>query len=105
MIDGSLLAGAGVLAVPLLLIRDDFGFDAALDYFVVAGAGVSLLVGVATLLMPTEAEKRYDAYLDLRERIKRRRQKARRRGRAALRLRTGLCPTPGGAALLVRLDY
>ncbi len=104
-IDGTLLVSAGALAVPLLLIRDDFAFDTALDYFVVAGAGLSLLVGTATLLMPTEAEKRYDSYLAARHRIKRQWQRKRRRVAASPSFRAALLPTWGGAAVLARISF
>ena len=104
-IDGTLLISAGALSVPLLLVRDDFAFDSALDYFVVAGAGLSLLVGTATLLIPTEAEKRYDSYLAFRQRIKRQWQERRRRAATAPSFRAALLPTRGGAVVLARLSF
>jgi hypothetical protein len=99
--DGAFNLGAGLAAVPLLFMRDDFAIDSALDYFVVAGAGVSVLVGAVTLLTRTEAEKRWAAYQRFRGRLKRRWIEERRRAaaRRSPEVRLAVEPAAGGAFL------
>lgn len=73
MLEGATSIGAGVITVPFLLLgpkgdTKDSKFD-TLDLFVVVGAGVSVLSGVVSLLSSSEAEKRNDAYLELKKRL------------------------------------
>lgn len=69
LIDAGLNMGVGVAMLPVWLANNDGGFDSAGDYFVVISAGISLLSGIVTLVSQSDAERRWDAYERLRERL------------------------------------
>ena len=73
MLDGAVSIATGAITVPFLLLgpdnpKTDSKFD-TLDLFVVVGAGVSVLSGVVSLLSSSEAEKRNEAYQNLKARL------------------------------------
>lgn len=82
VLDASLNLGAGVAVVPIFAAKD-FAIGDPLDYFVLIGAGVSIVSGIVTLASTSPAEQRWTAYRALRERLReeRREELARERGR------------------------
>ena len=103
ILDASLNIGVGVAVVPLYLGPNDFAITSPFDYFVLIGAGISIISGLINLLTRSEAERRWDAYEELDSRLS-----AEDGGRAANqtpsgdgpeRLSYGLVPLPGGAAV------
>lgn len=71
ILDASLNMAAGVAAVPAFLAVTDFTFSNPIDYFVLIGAGISVVTGIIALASPSAAEQRWGAYVDLRERLRR----------------------------------
>lgn len=69
VLDASLNMAAGVAVVPIYLAPNDFEIASPLDYFVLIGAGVSIISGVITLLSTSAAEQRWSAYEDLARRL------------------------------------
>jgi hypothetical protein len=69
IIDGALSIGTGLAVVPVYLGPTNFSFSSAFDYFVLIGAAVSATTGVITLFSANEAERRWTAYRELRERL------------------------------------
>jgi hypothetical protein len=69
IIDGALSIGTGLAVVPVYLGPTNFSFSSAFDYFVLIGAAVSATTGVITLFSANEAERRWSAYRELRERL------------------------------------
>ena len=57
--------------------------DNTFDWFVLIGAGISTISGVITLLSSTEAERRWSAYEELRDRLRARGEAEARRGQGA----------------------
>jgi hypothetical protein len=74
VLDGSLNMAAGVAVVPIFFAERDFGDLQPLDYFVLIGAGVSIVSGIITLVSTSSAEQRWGAYQELRERLRRERR-------------------------------
>ncbi|MFK7991881.1 MAG: hypothetical protein AB8I08_38040 [Sandaracinaceae bacterium] len=69
VVDASLNLAAGVAVVPIYLVPNDFSVGNPLDYFVLIGAGVSVLSAVINLATPSGAEQRWAAYEALRDRL------------------------------------
>ena len=69
IIDGALSIGTGLAVVPVYLGPTNFSFSSAFDYFVLIGAAVSATTGIITLFSANEAERRWSAYRELRERL------------------------------------
>ncbi len=69
ILDGALSIGTGLAFVPVYLGPTNFAFSNAFDYFVLIGAAVSVTTGVITLFSTNEAERRWGAYRELRERL------------------------------------
>lgn len=69
VLDASLNMGAGVAIVPIYLAPNDFEISDPLDYFVLIGAGVSLISGIITLASTSSEEQRWQAYERLRDRL------------------------------------
>ncbi|MBX7196028.1 MAG: hypothetical protein K1X94_28490 [Sandaracinaceae bacterium] len=69
ILDGALSIGTGLAVVPVYLGPTNFTFSNAFDYFVLIGAAVSATTGVITLFSANEAERRWSAYRELRERL------------------------------------
>ena len=68
ILDASINIAAGVAIVPIYLEPNDFEID-AFGAFVMIGAGISVVSGLIGLLSASEAERRWDAYAELRARI------------------------------------
>jgi len=82
VLDASLNLAAGVAVVPIFAAKN-FAIGDPLDYFVLIGAGVSIVSGIITLASTSPAEQRWSAYRALRDRLReeRREEQARERGR------------------------
>lgn len=97
ILDASINIAVGVAVVPLYLGPNDFEIQSPFDYFVLIGSGISVISGIINLATRSEAEKRWNAYDELRGRLSREHRE--QRERASLRL--GVAPLPrGGAATL-----
>jgi hypothetical protein len=69
LLDGSLALGAGAAIIPIYLAPRDFEVD-TFGVFIILGASVSIVSGLVTLLLPSDAEDRWSAYEDLNKRLK-----------------------------------
>jgi hypothetical protein len=69
LLDASISVGTGALVLPLYFIPRGFVFDSAFDYFVLIGAGISVITGVVGLASRSDAERRWSAYGELRSRL------------------------------------
>lgn len=83
VLDASLNMAAGVIVVPIFLAPKGFTIGDPLDYFVLIGAGVSIISGIITLASTSPAEQRWSAYQQLRQRLREeRREEREEEGRA-----------------------
>lgn len=125
VLDASLNMAAGVIVVPLFLAPKGFSIGDPLDYFVLIGAGVSIISGIITLASTSPAEQRWSAYQQLRERLREERREEREEdGREAsaeddelrdeealllpapaTNLRWSVAPSPQGAFAGVSLSF
>lgn len=100
LLDASISVGTGALVLPLYFIPRGFVFDSAFDYFVLIGAGISVITGVVGLASRSDAERRWSAYRELRTRLESDTEDA----NLGLRIvGAGVGPTPdgrGGAATI-----
>lgn len=78
VLDASLNLAAGVAVVPIFAAKE-FTISDPLDYFVLIGAGVSIVSGIITLASTSAAEQRWSAYQELRERLREERSEERAR--------------------------
>ena len=69
ILDASINMAAGVAVVPIYLAPNNFEISSPLDYFILIGAGVSILSGVITLASSSSEEQRWNAYRELRDRL------------------------------------
>lgn len=85
ILESTINIASGIAVVPLYLGPNDFEVRQPIDVFVVIGAGISVVSGLISLVTPTDAERRWDAYSELRRRQAedRRRARARRPAPAA----------------------
>jgi hypothetical protein len=82
ILDGSINVAAGLTFFPMFLgINGGFPVDSTIAWFVMVGAAVSAISGVITLLSTSEAERRWSAYEELRDRLVVRGEDTRRRDR------------------------
>ena len=79
ILDGSMNVAVGLAIVPIYLGPNNFEIRDTFDWFVMIGAAVSAVSGVITLVTTGEAERRWEAYEELRDRLTARGE-ARRRG-------------------------
>lgn len=77
VLDASLNLAAGVAVVPIFAAKE-FTISDPLDYFVLIGAGVSVVSGIITLASTSAAEQRWSAYQELRARLREERSEERR---------------------------
>jgi hypothetical protein len=69
ILDGSMNVAVGLAIIPIYLGPNNFEIRNTFDWFVLIGAGISAISGVITLLSSTEAERRWSAYEELRDRL------------------------------------
>lgn len=100
LLDASISVVTGALVLPVYFIPRSFVFDSAFDYFVLIGAGISVITGVVGLASRSDAERRWSAYRELRSRLNSDADSANNRIRIT---GAGIGPTPdgrGGAATI-----
>jgi len=105
VLDGSINIAAGAAVVPIYLAPNNFEISNPLDYFILIGAGVSIISGIITLASSSAEEQRWDAYRQLRDRLVREREEAAEHGEEdepvalapAPRWQLSASPTAGGA--------
>lgn len=103
VLDASINMAAGVAVVPIYLANTNFTIVSPLDYFILIGAGVSIISGVITLASTSSEERRWSAYARLRDRLEEERIEERQDGDEGVarapesRWRVALSPTPSGA--------
>jgi hypothetical protein len=83
LLDGSINVAVGLAIIPIYLGPNNFEIVNTFDWFVLIGAGISAISGVITLLSSTEAERRWSAYAELRDRLEARGEDTRGDPRAA----------------------
>jgi hypothetical protein len=69
ILDGALSIATGLAVIPVYLGPNNFRVENAFDYFVLIGAAISATTGVITLFSTNEAERRWSAYHELRDRL------------------------------------
>ncbi|MDH5493546.1 MAG: hypothetical protein OEY14_16450 [Myxococcales bacterium] len=69
VLDASISMAAGVAVIPIFLGPNDYEITSTWDYFILIGAGVTVLGGVINLATRSPAEKRWSAYVELRDRL------------------------------------
>lgn len=92
IVDGSLsIVSAGVMMGLFLDLRGGFSTDDFYTWLVIAATATGVISGIVTLVSPTLAERRWSAYREARDRLRR----SRRRGSVD----GALVPLPGGGVL------
>lgn len=71
IIDNSLTLLSGAMIIPLYLLQNDRELQVP-DYFVLAGAGISMLSGIIGFFSVSDAERRWDAYQEMSGRLDKR---------------------------------
>ncbi|MCB9602649.1 MAG: hypothetical protein H6721_12500 [Sandaracinus sp.] len=104
ILDASLNMAAGIAIVPVYLAPNDFKVVDPFDYFILIGSGISVLSGLISLFTRSDAERRWEAYQDLRDRL------VREEGATAevegFRVRgAGVAPLRAGAALTLDATF
>jgi len=94
VLDASLNIAVGVTVVPLYLGPNDFRIDDPFDYFVIIGSGISVITGIINLASRSEAERRWTAYEELRDRLEQEESARRVQFQGA-----SVAPREGGATL------
>jgi hypothetical protein len=97
ILDASINILVGVAIVPLYLGPRNFEVD-VFGTFVLIGAGISVVSGVINLLSRSEAERRWEAYSELSERLEREEGGETASADRGLELSWGAMPLPGGGA-------
>ncbi|GAB4217530.1 MAG: hypothetical protein OHK0013_45120 [Sandaracinaceae bacterium] len=69
ILDGGLSIATGLAVIPVYLGPNNFSISQPFDYFVLIGAAISATTGVITLFSTNEAERRWGAYRELRDRL------------------------------------
>lgn len=106
VLDASLNIAAGVAFIPMYLAPNDFKIVDPFDYFILIGSGISVLSGVISLFTRSDAERRWDAYQDLRDRLVREGGDVATREPDGFRVRgAGVAPVRAGAALTLDATF
>ncbi|MEM9070363.1 MAG: hypothetical protein AAGE52_17800 [Myxococcota bacterium] len=105
VLDASLNIAVGAAVIPLYLAPNDFELEDPFDYFVIIGSGISIISGLIGLVSRSDAERRWSAYQDLRDRLVAEEAVA-EEPTSGLRFEgIGGGPTRGGAALSSRWSF
>lgn len=106
VLDASLNMAAGIAFIPMYLAPNDFKIVDPFDYFILIGSGISVLSGVISLFTRSDAERRWDAYQDLRDRLVREGGDVATREPEGFRVRgAGVAPLRDGAALTLDATF
>ncbi|MFW6067619.1 MAG: hypothetical protein ACOC97_04715 [Myxococcota bacterium] len=104
LLDASINVGVGLAAIPLYLAAQDFEIERETDWFVLLISGVSVITGVVNLILKSGAEKRWNAYQDLRDRLGAgKKQDADRAG--GVEWQVGAAPLRRGAAATLQARF
>ena len=69
VIDGSLGVGVGLAMIPIFVSVGEFDTENPLNYVMLLLAGVSTVTGIITLFSTSDAERRWNGYRELRDRL------------------------------------
>lgn len=69
IIDGSLGVGVGLAMIPIFVAVGEFDETNPLNYVMLLLAGVSTVTGIITLFSTSDAERRWNGYVELRDRL------------------------------------
>ncbi len=69
VLNASINIAVGLSVIPLFLGPNNFEVDDPFDYFVLIGSGISVISGIINLATRSDAERRWSAYQDLRDRL------------------------------------
>ncbi|MBX3271607.1 MAG: hypothetical protein KF729_15180 [Sandaracinaceae bacterium] len=69
VLDASINLAAGAAVVPFYLAPSGFELGSPIDYFVLIGAGISIVSGIISLATSSAEEQRWEAYARLRDRL------------------------------------
>jgi hypothetical protein len=69
IIDGSLGVGVGLAMIPIFAAVGEFDTEQPLNYVMLLLAGVSTITGVITLFSTSDPERRWNSYVELRDRL------------------------------------
>lgn len=106
VLDASLNMAAGIAFIPVYLAPNDFKIVDPFDYFILIGSGISVLSGLLSLFTRSDAERRWAAYQDLRDRMVRESGEAVLRPTSRFQLRgAGIAPVRAGAALTLDATF
>lgn len=106
VLDASLNMAAGIAFIPMYLAPNDFKIVDPFDYFILIGSGISVLSGVISLFTRSDAERRWEAYQDLRDRLVREGGDVATREPEGFRVRgAGVAPLRDGAALTLDATF
>ena len=105
ILDAGISMAAGAAVVPLYFIPSGFVIDDTFDVFVLIGAGLSLITGTIKLITTSNAERRWTAYEELRERLARDETAAPEPESNIQFLGAGVGPVEGGATLNVAASF
>ena len=78
IIDATLNIGVGVAVIPLWFGPKNYEIE-PFDWFIIIGSAISVISGLINLLSRSEAERRWSAYSELRDRLRREQRQERRR--------------------------
>ncbi len=105
ILEASVNMAVGAAAIPLYLAPNDFAFDSPFDYFVVIGSGISILSGLISLLSRSDAERRWRAYEELRDRLEATEEASLDPPRRVRFVGVGGGPLPSGAAVRTHWSF
>jgi hypothetical protein len=106
--DASLNMAVGLAFIPIYLAPNDFKIVDPFDYFILIGSGISALSGLISLLTRSDAERRWEAYRELRDRLVREggEDVAQIEPPEGFRVRgAGVAPVRAGAALTIDATF
>lgn len=69
LITASIDVAVGLAIIPIFLGPNDFSVSDPFDYFVLLGSGISVVTGLINLVTRSTAEKYWDAYTELNQRL------------------------------------
>jgi len=106
LLDAGISIGAGAGFTTYYLAENDIAHAPVLDVFLLIGAAISIVSGVINLVSRSEAERRWEAYSDLRSRLRReRRDEVIRRRRSKPTAHLGIGGVPSGAGIVLRGQF
>jgi hypothetical protein len=102
LLDASIAIVSGLAVIPIFLRGDGFDSTNPFDYVVIVSSGISVISGLVNLATRTDAERRWDAYQELRDRLATREEPEARVDEAPLPSESATSPTFAVSASPVR---